>query len=57
MVVASKENSKRCPECGRERLIKFGMRWVRREGKRVKVQQFSCRDCGRITIKPLGGNE
>ena len=53
----NKQEKLMCPECGSEKLIKFGMRWVKREGKRVKVQQFSCRDCGRISIKPVGGNK
>lgn len=44
-----------CPECGSDKLIKFGMRFARMVDKRVKVQQFQCCSCGRITIKPMEG--
>jgi transposase-like protein len=41
-----------CPECKYDRLIKFGKKWVKVGGVRVEVQQYQCKDCGRITIKP-----
>ena len=37
-----------CPECHSRRLIKFGIKLV----KRQKAQQYQCKDCGRITVKP-----
>lgn len=46
-----------CPECGSEKLIKWGKRFVRQEGKRVKTQQFQCKSCGRISIKPVEGKQ
>jgi DNA-directed RNA polymerase subunit RPC12/RpoP len=46
----------RCPECNSTRLIKFGTKFARnaRTGRRHAVQQYQCKNCGRITIKPRG---
>ncbi len=52
-----KNDKKKCPECGSEKLIKHGIRFAGRKGNRAKVQQYQCRDCGRITVKPIGGNK
>lgn len=41
-----------CPECGSDELIKFGKRFAFRNGERVRVQQYQCKRCGRITVKP-----
>jgi len=41
----------KCPECGSKRLIKFGKRWIRRR----QIQQWQCRNCGRITVYPKKG--
>lgn len=38
----------KCPECNSVRLIKFGKKFSNRR----LVQQYQCKDCGRITIKP-----
>jgi len=46
-------NGMRCPECNADKLMKFGKRWARRGGKRVKVQQYQCCKCGRITVNPI----
>lgn len=43
----------KCPECGSDSLTKFGKKFVWRGEKREKVQQYQCRDCGRITINPV----
>jgi len=44
----------RCPECNSDGLIKFGTKFARdaRSDKRRLVQQYQCKNCGRITIKP-----
>lgn len=44
-----------CPECGSSNLIRFGRKfvWGKGTGKRVRVQQYQCKGCGRITIRPL----
>ena len=44
----------RCPECGSVRLIKFGKKFVKnlQMGRRYLVQQYQCKECGRITIHP-----
>lgn len=50
----------KCPECGSVRLIKFGKKFViLPAGKRERVQQYQCRDCGRITVHPIkeGGKD
>lgn len=43
-----------CPECGSDRLIRFGTKFARdtQSMKRRMVQQYQCKNCGRITIKP-----
>ncbi|KKM73132.1 hypothetical protein LCGC14_1413570 [marine sediment metagenome] len=45
----------KCPECKSTKLIKFGKRFSRKSstGKRRLVQQYQCKNCGRITIHPL----
>lgn len=44
----------RCPECDSNRLIRFGTKFVKdtQSKKRRVVQQYQCKDCGRITIRP-----
>lgn len=44
----------RCPECNSNRLIKFGTRFARnrQSNRRLVVQQYQCKNCGRITVKP-----
>lgn len=46
-----------CPECGSNKLIRFGKRWgktKRTDEKRTLLQQYQCKHCGRITLKPRG---
>jgi transposase-like protein len=47
-------NEMKCPECGSNNLVKFGKKFAKDKetGERVKNQQFQCKDCGRITVKP-----
>lgn len=52
---AKEDNVLRCPECGSTSLMKFGKKFAKREGKRIRVQQYQCQDCGRISIKPIIG--
>ncbi len=45
-----------CPECGKCKLIKFGIKFGAKDkvsNIRPKVQQYRCLDCGRVTIKPV----
>jgi transposase-like protein len=44
----------RCPECRSTRLVKFGKKFARNPetGRRHRVQQYQCKNCGRITIYP-----
>jgi transcription elongation factor Elf1 len=44
-----------CPECNSDKLIKFGMKFIRdkKSNKRIRIQQYQCKNCGRITIYPL----
>ena len=47
----------KCPECSSTNLRKYGLKF-RSNLKinlqnRTKVQQYQCKDCGRITTKPL----
>jgi len=46
----------KCPECGSPNLMKFGKKFVKDSvtGERHRVQQYQCRDCGRITVHPVG---
>lgn len=44
------EEQMKCPECGSTRLIKYGKRFIR--SKKREIQQYQCKNCGRITIKP-----
>jgi predicted RNA-binding Zn-ribbon protein involved in translation (DUF1610 family) len=40
----------RCPECGSEKLIKYGNRvFIARK----LVSQYLCKDCGRRTVHPV----
>ena len=51
----------RCPECNSEKLIKFGFKWAGskvdigdgEKKKRIKLQQYQCKDCGRLTTAPV----
>ena len=54
-----KEVMLRCPECNSTKLIKFGRKFTRdrQTDKRHLVQQYQCKSCGRITIKPRGDNK
>jgi transposase-like protein len=48
------DKSLTCPECRSTQLIKFGTKFHKgTNNKRVKVPQYMCNRCGRITIKPL----
>ena len=44
----------KCPECKGMKLIKFGKKYAKNPntGKRHIVQQYQCKNCGRITINP-----
>jgi hypothetical protein len=44
----------RCPECKGNKLVKFGFKFVKNKfsGHREKIQQYQCKKCGRITVKP-----
>jgi len=44
-----------CPECLSVNLIKFGTKFIRdtKTNKRYRIQQHQCKNCGRITIKPI----
>ncbi len=46
---------KRCPECLSTNLGKWGSKWKKNKesGKRERVKQVICKDCGRITVNPL----
>lgn len=46
-----------CPECNSTNLIKFDKRWKKNRDtqKREEVQQYQCKDCGRISYKPIVG--
>lgn len=52
-IKTNKRKQTMCPECRSYRLIKFGTKVV----KRKKVQQYQCKDCGRITVKPINDKE
>jgi len=41
-----------CPECLSYRLIKVGHCW---SGKKLR-QEYRCKNCGRLTIKPIDPN-
>ena len=44
----------RCPECLGYYLIKYGVVYRKEENEeRIKKQQYQCKDCGRVTIKPI----
>lgn len=43
----------KCPECGGGHLVKVGFVWSGRQRK----QQYRCHSCGRLTIRPLTGNQ
>lgn len=43
------ENKIRCPECLSDKLIKVGHVW---SGRKLR-QQYRCKGCGRLTIKPI----
>ena len=45
----------KCPECKSDKLRKFGTKFVKEGEKRIKKQQYQCKDCGRITINPMRG--
>jgi transcription elongation factor Elf1 len=47
---------KLCPECNSQKLIKYGERFKMNYeiNKKVKIQQYQCKECGRITHKPKG---
>jgi len=49
----------KCPECNSTRLVKFGKKFVGGPelGKRHRVQQYQCNECGRITIYPREESE
>jgi hypothetical protein len=47
------ENSLGCPHCKSKRMNKSGWRY---SSKQLR-QSYYCRDCHRITIKPLVSNE
>lgn len=48
------ENNLSCPECKSAKLIRFGKVFrTMSSGKRDKVQQYRCTDCGKITTKPI----
>jgi len=44
----------RCPECGSRNLIGFGRKWKfnEKKTKRIKIHQYQCKHCGRITVNP-----
>jgi YgiT-type zinc finger domain-containing protein len=41
----------KCPECKKSELKKFGLRWKKKDGKRIRIQQYQCNTCGRIFIQ------
>jgi len=45
----------KCPECNSENLIKLGKKFSKNKetGNRKRIQQYQCKECGRITIKPI----
>lgn len=43
----------KCPECQSSNLKRFGKKWVRIGENRQLEQQYQCKDCGRITVKPI----
>lgn len=42
-----------CPECNKETLIKFGKKFIKEGDVRILKQQYQCKNCGRITVKPI----
>ena len=47
-----------CPDCKSTKLRKYGtkFKWLYdclTKVRRIKVQQYQCKKCGRITIKPI----
>ena len=48
-----------CPECNSVNLVKYGKRWKKNDDtqKRELLQQYQCKDCGRITHKPETSNQ
>jgi len=48
-----------CPECNSIKLRKYGTKFVKKDGVRIKIQQYQCRECGRVTVNPIirGKNE
>lgn len=46
------ESELSCPECGSKELGKYGSKWAKIGVKRVKVAQFQCKKCGRVTVNP-----
>jgi transposase-like protein len=52
MVVSKKESVLVCPECGSDKLIKFGKKFAKRGIKRELIQQYQCKNCGRVTVNP-----
>jgi transposase-like protein len=37
-----------CPECHSDKLVRFGIKYT----KRKPIQQYQCKNCHRITVKP-----
>ena len=44
-----------CPKCYSTKLIKYGSRKCRVEGKVKDVQQYRCQECLHVTTKPYIG--
>ena len=44
-----------CPKCYSTKLIKYGMRKCKIDGKVKERQQYQCQECLYITVKPLVG--
>lgn len=46
-----------CPKCKSTDLSKFGLRWILDKNSnnhhKIRIQQYSCNSCGRITIHPF----
>lgn len=43
----------KCPECGSEKLMKKGMRFV----ARIKRQQYQCSACGKVFVPKEGSDD
>ncbi len=44
---------KYCPDCRSNWLTKQGSKWTTLDGKRVRIRQFQCQKCGRMTGYPV----